>query len=624
MAAVPDFSRPSFPRRRGVGAALALAAALLLAYAPLFHAGFVWDDDAFVLRPDLHSLHGLARIWTDLSATEQYFPVLHTAFWLEHALWGDAALGYHLANLALHAAAALLLARLLGRLGFAPFAAWLAAFLFALHPVGAESVAWISEQKNTLSTVFYFAAALAFLRWRAGGGRKGYLAATLLFALALLSKTVTATLPAALLVVFWWQAGRLRWREDVRPLLPWFALGAASGLFSGWVERVYIGARGADFGLALPARVLLACRAACFYAGKLAWPAGLNFIYPRWTIRLGDPAGWTAALALACVLATLVLLARFRRGPLACALLYLGALFPTLGFLNVYAFIFSYVADHWQYLALPPGLAGAAWLWERASRSRAALRYGAAGAVLLLFGALTWRQAARYRDPEGFYQAILARNPDAWMAHDNLGIFLANTHREAEAAAHYQRAAQLQPDYPETYNNLGNLLARERRFGEAIGEYERALRLRPGFAAARANLCKAHCDFGAALGNAGRMAEAGAEYRRALAVQPGDPEAESGLGLALAYGGAAEEALPHLRRAVDARPDSPELHTYLGFALEKAGRPGEAADEYRRAERLRPSDPEIHYHLGQALRAAGRYDEAERELDAAARLHSAR
>ncbi|HEX3729667.1 MAG TPA: tetratricopeptide repeat protein, partial [Opitutaceae bacterium] len=456
------------------------------------------------------------------------------------------------------------------------------------------------------------------------GGRGAYLLAAGLFVLALLSKTVAATLPAALLVVAWWQNGRLRWREDVRPLFAWFALGAASGLFSGWVERTYIGAQGANFGLGLAARTLLACRAACFYFGKLVWPAGLNFIYPHWTIRLGDPAGWIAALVLACALAALVLLARFRRGPLACALLYLGALVPTLGFLNVYAFIFSYGADHWQYLALPPALAGAAWLWERTTRPSAALRFLSAGAALAALGLLTWRQARRYQNPEGFYRAILARNPGAWMAHDNLGIFLANTGRVAEAAEHYGQAQRLKPDYPETYNNLGNVLARSGRLPQAISEYQVALQLRPGFAAARANLAKAHCDLGTSLGNAGRMNEAIAEYRQAAALAPGDPAAESGLGLALAYAGGGDEAVAHLRRAATAQPEDPAIHAYLGLALEKAGHLGEAIDEYRRAEQLRPQDPEIHYHLGQALRAAGRYDEAERELDAAARLPSAR
>ena len=193
----------------------------IAAYWPVFRAGFIWDDDAHVTRAELQSLHGLWRIWFDLGSTQQYYPVLHGAFWLEHRLWGDAPLGYHLANVLFHATSACLFALALRRLA-AP-GAWFAGFLFALHPVCVESVAWISEQKNTLSLVFYLLAAHAYLHFdarRARGQRGGaglYLLATGLFLLSLLSKTVTATLPAALLVVAWWRRGRLSWKGDLLP-----------------------------------------------------------------------------------------------------------------------------------------------------------------------------------------------------------------------------------------------------------------------------------------------------------------------------------------------------------------------------------------------------------------------
>jgi len=238
-------AKPAWADPKVVGSAGLFLAAVLLAYLPALGGGFLWDDDAHVTKPVLRSLHGLWRIWFELAATQQYYPVLHSAFWVEHRLWGDSVVGYHLTNAALHAAAAWLLVLVLRRLSF-PVPV-LAGLLFALHPVCVESVAWISEQKNTLSAVFYLGTALIYLRFDETRGRILYSCAFGLFALALLTKTVTATLPAALLVVFWWRRGRLGWRRDVVPLLPWLAVGAACGLFTAWDERKLIGAEGADF-----------------------------------------------------------------------------------------------------------------------------------------------------------------------------------------------------------------------------------------------------------------------------------------------------------------------------------------------------------------------------------------
>ena len=326
-----------------------LSLVTLVAYWPALRGGLLWDDTAHVTRPELRSLRGLGRIWSELGATQQYYPLLHSAFWVEHRIWGDRVLGYHLTNLVLHVAAALLVVMIVRRLSLP--GAWLAGFVFALHPVFANSVAWISEQKSTLSAVFYLGSALAYLYFDRDRWRTEYFLALGLFVLALLTKTVTATLPAALLVVFWWKRGRLDWKRDVYPLLPWFALGAAAGLFTAWVERKFIGAEGPDFTLSLLERCLVAGRVIWFYFGKLVWPQDLVFIYPHWTI---DPGVWwqylfpLGALAL---LAMLCLVARRRRGPLAAFLFFIGTLFPVLGFLNVYPFVYSYVADHFQYLA---------------------------------------------------------------------------------------------------------------------------------------------------------------------------------------------------------------------------------------------------------------------------------
>ena len=273
---------------RDAGTWVLMLCATLVAYLPALRGGLLWDDNMHVTRADLRSLDGLWRIWFDLGATQQYYPLLHSAFWLEHRIWGDAVLGYHLTNVALHAASACLVVMIVRRLSLP--GAWLAGFVFALHPVCVEAVAWISEQKSTLSGVFYLAAALTYLHFDRTRRKSQYFMALGLFVLALMSKTVTATLPAAMLVVFWWQRGRLAWRRDVLPLVPWFAVGACAGLFTAWVESAprLIGAQGPEYALTLPQRLLLAGRVPWFYAGKVLWPSNLMFSYPQWKIDSGE------------------------------------------------------------------------------------------------------------------------------------------------------------------------------------------------------------------------------------------------------------------------------------------------------------------------------------------------
>src|SRR6185312_746876 len=439
---------------------------------------------------------------------------------------------------------ALVLEVLLG----AAFPAWLAAFLFALHPVGAESVAWIAEQKNTLSTLFYLLAALAYLRWERGERRRsgGYLLATLFFGLAILSKSVAATLPAALLLALWWRRGSLRGRRDALPLLPWFALGAGAGLFTGWVERTYVGAQGAAFALSAAQRLLVAGRASWFYLGKLLWPAKLIFMYPRWTVVPADPQQWLPVAGVLAGLAILLPLARSRRGPLACALFFLGSLFPTLGFFNIYAFLYSFVADHWQYLASLGVFAGAAALLSAVPAR--GLRLGLAAAVLAVLGALTFRQSGIYRDSATLYRSILARNPSAWMAQANLGTLEMNQGRTDEALARFRQALALAPEQAQNPYDLGNTLLQAGRPAEAARAYAEAIRLYPDFTAAHANLAKI-------LFESGAPAEAAAHYEAALRAHPGEAEWELDLGLALGRTGRLDDALRHFRQSIVLRPD---------------------------------------------------------------------
>ncbi len=341
---------PTIPAREGWRPwliAAALLVATLAAYQPAWNGGMLWDDDKHVTSPELRSPDALPRIWFDVGATQQYYPVVHSAFWIQHRLWGDATTGYHIVNVVLHVLSALLLFLILRQLAIP--GALLAAAVFALHPVHVESVAWITELKNTLSGVFCLLAALAYLRYDRNRNASTYAISFGLFVLALLSKSVTATLSGALLVVLWWQRGRLGWRRDVVPLLPFMGVGAASGLFTAWVERTHIGAEGPEFSLTLVERALIAGRAIWFYLAKLLWPIDLVFIYPRWQVSQGEAWQYLYPAGVVVLLATLWLLRKRSRAPIAALLIFAGTLFPVLGFFNVFPFRYSFVADHFQY-----------------------------------------------------------------------------------------------------------------------------------------------------------------------------------------------------------------------------------------------------------------------------------
>ncbi len=620
--ASPHAFRPAKPDWAGPGA-LATAglflAAAFAAYFPALHGGFLWDDDAHVTALPLRSLHGLRRIWFEVGATQQYYPVLHSAFWAEHRLWGDSVVGYHVTNVVLHVAAALLLVALLRRLSFS--SATLAGLLFLLHPVCAESVAWISEQKNTLSAVFYLGSALLYLRFDETRVRGPYFAALGLFVLALLTKSVTATLPAALMVVFWWQ-GRLALRRNVLPLLPWFVIGAASGLFTAWAEAKLIGAEGVGFSMTALQRLLLAGRVVLFYLGKLLWPADLTFIYPRWGVDPAQASQWLFLGGTVALVVALLFWARRARGPLASFLFFAGTLFPVLGFVNVYPFLFSFVADHFQYLASIGVIVPAAWVLSLAIK-RIGAGTAARAALMLpvpaLLGVLTFRQCGMYRDAETLYRTTIARNPSAWLMHYNLAVTLENRpDRFQEAVSEYEATLRLNPDHWAAHNNLGSAyLKQPGHLADAVAHLEEAIRINPSFA-------EAHNNLGVALGRgAGGPRDAVAHLRTAIRLRPEYDGAHENLGVQLMRDGhSLDEAIVELRRALRLAPENPEYHYNLANALLlQPGQGPAAVAEYREALRLRPAYAEAHSNLGAALaREPGRLPEAVSEYEAALRL----
>jgi tetratricopeptide (TPR) repeat protein len=604
--------------RHGWGACLLLlllTAATLAAYYPAWHGGVLWDDDRHITRSDLRSAEGLWRIWFDPGATQQYYPLMHSAFWVEHKLWADDTLGYHLVNIIVHALAAFLVAVILRRLAVP--GAVLAALIFALHPVQVESVAWISELKNTLSGVFYLGAALAYLRFDEGRLKRHYALAMALFVLALLSKTVTATLPAALLVTFWWRRGKLSWRRDARPLVPWFVLGGAAGLLTAWIERAMVGAQGSEYQFTLIERCLIAGRVVWFYIGKLFWPANLMFIYPRWQVSQRVWWQYLYPLALVALLGVLWLLRKRSRAPLAALLFFCGSLFPVMGFFNVYPFRYSFVADHFQYIASIGIIAlVAASLMNLPARFHFHPRMAAVSMMLLLGGSLavpTWSQCRQYVDGITLYRGILSRNPASWMAHNNLGNVLQRLGRFDDAVAQYKESLRLKPDFADAYNNLGDALQTQGRLAEAATAYQAALGLDPALAGA-------HYNLGNTLRDLGRLDEAVLQFNAAIMQEPGLAEAHCNLGVALDALGRRNEAVAEFKDAVKLRPDYITAYINLGNTLLRLGRFEEAIIQYEEVLRLKPESADACNLLGNAYQQMGRFQEAEKQLREALRL----
>jgi Tfp pilus assembly protein PilF len=545
---------------------LLLLIVTLLAYQPAWNGKPVWDDAAHLTYQEHRSLHGLVRIWTEPGATQQYYPMVYTVFWVEQILWGYSMLGYHLLNIVLHVCAGLLLLKVLRTLQIP--AAWLATAIFVLHPLQVESVAWLSELKNTLSGVCYFGAALAYLRFDRTKDKAAYALALVLFVFGLLAKTVIATLPAALLVVFWWQRGRLSWKHDVLFLIPFFAVGMAAGLFTSSMERQHVGAQGADFNFSLVERCLIAGRAIWFYLGKLVWPADLIFSYQRW--KVNQTMGWQYLFPIgaALLIGALWVLRRRMRGPLAVLLFFLGTLFPALGFVNIYPFKFSFVADHFQYLACCGPIVAAsvgihsfcqrlgAWrlFWERSL-------WVALSACL---GFLTWQQSHIYTDIETLWRATIARNPECWLALDGLGAVLYEKGQEDQAIDLFRRSLAIEPKNAEGQNNLGAALAKKGWLDEATLCFQKAVAIRPGFAEAYRNL-------GQSLLQRGNVDEAIVAFQQAVYFRPDYALAYDNLGNAFLQLGKVDDAIIQFQKLLALQPDSADARrTLAGIAWRMA------------------------------------------------------
>jgi len=569
---------------------LLLAVVTMLAYHPAWHGGVLWDDDAHIGGPELRTLDGLRRIWFVPRTTQQYYPLLHTSYWLQQKLWGDSITGYHIVNLLLHIGCVVLVLRIVRFLRIP--GAELAATIFALHPVNVETVAWIAERKNTLSGVFALAATLWYLRFDENRSRRSYALALGLFLLGLLSKTAIVTLPLALLVIFWWKRGAISWRHDVVPLIPFFFFSAAAGLMTRWVEYGNIGYRARMLDLSLLDRCLIAGRAFWFYLWKLLWPSNLMFVYPRWEISAAVPWQYIFPLAVLVLLGILWSLRRWSRTPLAGVLVYMVLLLPSLGFANIYFFLYSFVADHWQYLAclgiITPCASGIVLLATRLKSGYAWLEPGVTlviGGVLFL---LTWQQSRMYNNAETLYRTTIAHNPACWLAYDQLVDILYQANRIPEAMNLFKDELRIKPAV--AHYSLGNALLRKGRTSEAIDQFTEAVRINPDYA-------EAHNNLGYALLVTGRTSAAIEQCKEALRIDPTYAHAHNNLGNALAQTGRASEAIDHYKQTLRMNPNSADAHSNLGAALAQMGRISEAIEELKAAVRINPNNIDARNNL---------------------------
>lgn len=587
-------------RRALFGAGAALVLAVAAAYVPALNAGFVWNDDTYLTENrTLDGIEGLRLIWTDPKANEQYYPMVFTSFWVEKRLWSLHPFGYHLVNVLLHAGSALLLWALLARLGLP--GAWFAGALFALHPLSVESVAWITERKNTLSlflSLLSMHAWYSFLAARVkaaepGGDRKKrkrtarakdpwWRSATVFYVLslgcltlALFAKTTACVVPAVLLVLAWWKKGRDEnpaW-SDVRPLLPLFAIGGFLAFQTAWLERTLVQATGREWEIGPLGRVLLAGQTSLFYLGKLLFPSKLAFMYERWTVDAGEIRQWIPTASILGLLAAAWLVRRRAgRGPITSVLLFLGVVFPAMGFFNVYAMRYSWVADHFAYQAVAVFAAcavcgAASWIGRLGTVPRR-IAAAAGFAALAVLASRTYAQSFTYRDAGTLWRDTLVKNPTCFMCETNYGNWLMEAGRDAEAVPHLERSLALKPDNVPSLLNLARIEEQGGRLEEAAARLRAALRIAPRDTTVLVNLA-------AVCTRSGRIDEAISSYEEALRLGASEsPVAQNGLGAALLQRGRVADAIERFREALRLEPDYAFARANLERALSiQAARP---------------------------------------------------
>ena len=601
-------------RSSGANAALILLLTIV-AYLPTLRGGFVFDDFPLIVENRMIQRNAEPYRFWFTSETPDYRPVTWSLWWLEWRLWDGKAPAYHAVNVLFHAVDAVLVWIILRELEIS--GAWLVAAVFAVHPVNVATVAWISEQKNTLSMLFYALSVLLYLQFDKARRWRWYGLSVTAGLLALLTKTAVVMLPVVLLGCMWWRHGRVR-RRDWVCSVPYFVASMALALVTIVQHHRALGAIEVRTG-GFAARLAVAGWIPWFYLSKALVPVDLTMIYPKWAV---DASRWISYVPGVILIGGLALFWWKRRiwgRPLFFGLGYFVVmLFPVLGFFDQAFYRFSFVADHWQYYSIIGVIALAVAFGRNVvhwvSQGDRFVGVLASIAVLALLGVATWNRSCVYADDATLWQDNLAKDPRAFVAHYNLAVDLEKTGRIGDAIEHYQDALEIRPDYIDARNNLAAAWGRVGRVGEAIREYQQVLEMEP-------DLAEAHNNLGNALVRVGRIQEAIGHYEQALKLKPDYAEAHYNLGIALERLGRVGEARAHYESALQLKPDYAEAHNNLGSVLAGQGKVPEAIQHWEQALRINPNYARAHYNLGIALEKSGRAREASEHYEAAIRLN---
>jgi Flp pilus assembly protein TadD len=596
--------------------AFALVALTAFAFWPVLGNGFVnLDDETYVTRnPWVQrglTAESLRWAWTTGYAAN-WHPLTWMSHMLDEELWGGEPRGHHLTSLVLHAVNALLLFWVLERMTGDRGRSSVVAALFAVHPLHVESVAWVAERKDVLSTTFWMLALLAYAGYVRRGGTLRYLVVAALLALGLAAKPMLVTLPIVLLLLDPWPLRRECphfWEK-----VPLLGIAAASAVATFLVQRAGEAVRTTEQ-YPLAARLANAVVTYATYLAKTVWPVDLAVFYPH---RGSDLPVWqvAASLALLAISTAFVVWQRDRRPWLFTGWLwYVVTCLPVIGIVQVGG---QAMADRYTYVPLVGVFMMLAWsvpdrVTTRFRGGARAVLPATAAAVILVLALLTRAQAARWRDSETLFRHALRVSEGNAKAHNHLGASLAEQGRLDEAIAEYEEALRLSPRYDEAHNNLGVALAAAGRHAEAVPHYVEVLERRPDQARVRVNL-------GNALQNLGRLDEAESQFTHALRVDPAAVDAHYNLALTLSRAGRTVEAIGHYERALEIDPRHAAAHNNLGNALARQGRLTEAIEHFEHALRIDPRYATAHANLAAARLAEGRYEEAWRAVREARRL----
>jgi len=597
-----------------------LAIVIFIVFSGTIRNGFVWDDDYYIYRnPLLTEPGGLAKIWKSYYApsfdpqqnTPQYYPLVFTTFYLEHKLWGFNPAPYHITNVLLHIADTILLLMVLQKLGISWYVSLITAVLFGIHPTQVESVAWATERKNVLAGLFYFGALLSFLHYQDGAKIRYYLASLVFFVCALLSKTASVMLPVVLLLAAYLKERPIR--KTIFYAIPFFALSAAAGLVTLTLEHTMVGAKGAEWSFPLFERILIVSHSIWFYIGKILWPHPISFIYGQWEINTHSVVSY---LPLIAVIAALVIFRKkLGRLPAFSLAYFVIVAAPALGFVSFYMMRYTFVADHFIYLAswsiMLLVVSAAAWFFNRLPQNPK-LVIGAFATILVLicFAVVTADEVRKFKNVQTLWEHTIAVNPKAWLAHNNLGVIYAAQGQYAKALEHYKTTIEINPDYATAYNNAGVALVLLNQPAKAIDYYKTAIELQSDYGEALYN-------FAVAYSKLEKNNEAVEYFKKALQFQPENMSTWYNLAICLSKTNRVSEAAEAYRKAVELDPKYPEANYNLAVSYQMLGKLDEAAASFKKALELRPNYIEAKYRLALVYRQQGKLP------DAAKLLHSA-